>query len=317
MAEPLSFEADIAPLKQLYFQRVFSDPNIRPATAAALSSQFSADIDKSFAQRQEIQDRNSALRGRNLQYETAKLELERAREATARERNQLAEFAPFAQQLDAIIKDPNRTEETKQRDLGLYAAQQAPFISTNKAAGVAYDAARMAITRDKPAAPKFTIGSVVGAGSDASYLKQLSRFKGQPDSALTADVELTPLEVSEVQRLQLKDVAGSKQQTAAAKQQQIALESLLKSAEQAKLVLDIGMKPTEEFETPVSAESIKTLVDIFGSEEEKAAAKEAKGGALLALGMPLIGRIRKQQLSGTNAAQPSGASETQSLFAPQ
>jgi hypothetical protein len=314
MAEPLSFEADIAPLKQLYFQRVFSDPNIRPATAAALSSQFSADIDKSFAQRQEIQDRNSALRGRNLQYETAKFELERAREAAARERNQLAEFAPFAQQLDAIIKDPNRTEETKLRDLGLFGAQQAPYIANNKVAGFSFDAARMAITRDKPAAPKFTIGSIVGAGSDASYLKQLSRFKGQPDSALTADVELTPLEVSEVQRLQLQAVAGGKQQTAAAKQQQIALESLLKSAEAAEFVT-FGNTVTDEFTNPSAAESIRTLVGIYGSPEDVEKAKDAKGKSLLELGVPIIRSLRKQQLSGTGAAQPNEAAKTKSLFA--
>ena len=184
MAETgLSYEGDIAPLKQQYFQQVFADPRLNPRAAAALSSQFSAEADKAFAQRQELQDRASVTRSRELQFESAKFSLEREREKAARERSNLNELAPLLATFDAITKDPTTDYKTKSMLIGQTASQKSNLLATDPAARIAYDATVRGLTPDDRPEQDFTLGGYILKGGSTAFLP--AGLADQPDAVIS------------------------------------------------------------------------------------------------------------------------------------
>ena len=310
MAETgLSYEGDIAPLKQQYFQQVFSDPRLGPRAAAALSSQFSASLDKSLAQRQELQDRSAISRSRELQFETAKFTLEREREKAARETSNLTTLAPLLATFDAIRSDPTTDSKTKSSLIGQTAIQQSLLLSQEPAARIAYDAAIRSIAPEDRPEINYTLGSYILQGGDPKFLP--AGLADKPDSVLS------PL-----------TYFGAKQQTAMAAGKAEAnyrssIAQTKREQEQIdKAITAIGSAVTKpkydtaarkitgvEFEAPAVKGSFDYLINRFGTPEEKAKAKSGDASVLVGITNSIIPRV----LSGETAA--SGPTEGQKIRA--
>jgi len=314
MAETgLSYEGDIAPLKQQYFQQVFSDPRLNPRAAAALSSQFSASVDKSFAQRQELQDRASVTRSRELQFETAKFTLEREREKAARERSSMTELAPLLATFDSIIKDPTTDNKTKSILIGQTATQQSPLIAQSPAARIAYDATVRSLTPEDRPDQKFTLGSYIWQGGDPANLPA-----GLEDNPA---IELSPLTYATAMQKSKKDIgesiARSEASAAQTKREQSQIDKAIAaigSAVTKKKYNRVNEPTGTEFEAPAVRGAFDYLINRFGTAEEKAKAKAGDASVLVGITNSIIPRV----LSGETAAStgPTEGQKARAIWGP-
>jgi hypothetical protein len=315
MAETgLSYEGDIAPLKQQYFQQVFSDPRLNPRAAAALSSQFSASVDKSFAQRQELQDRASVTRSRELQFETAKFTLEREREKAARERSSMTELAPLLATFDSIIKDPTTDNKTKSILIGQTATQQSPLIAQSPAARIAYDATVRSLTPEDRPETNFTLGSYILQGGDTSFLPA-----GLEDSPT---VSISPLTyatgIRKTKQAYGESIARSEASAAQTKREQSQIDKAIAAIGSAvtkpKYAEGSSKAVGAEFESPAVRGSFDYLINRFGTPEEKAKAKAGDASVLVGITNSIIPRV----LSGETAATtgPTEGQKARAIWGP-
>lgn len=316
MAEPLSFEADIAPLKQLYFQRVFSDPNIKPATAAALSSQFSADIDKSFAQRQEIQDRASVARNRELQFESAKFSLEREREKAARERSNITELAPLMAAFDSIIKDPSTDNKTKSMLIGQTATQKSPLIAESPAARIAYDATVRSLTPDLKPEQDFTLGSYILQGGDPAFLP--AGLQDQPTVTLSPLTYASGIKKSkQAYGLSIAEGKASLAQTTRQQEQlDKAIAAIGRAVTKPTYTDGSNVATGSTFEAPAVKGSFDYLISTYGTPEEQARAKKGDAAVLVDIANTIIPRALQGPTNATTARPTEGQKARAGFTAP-
>ena len=307
MAETgLSYEGDIAPLKQQYFQQVFADPRLNPRAAAALSSQFSAEADKAFAQRQELQDRASVTRSRELQFESAKFSLEREREKAARERNNLTELAPLIATFDAITKDPTTDYKTKSMLIGQAASQKSEVLSRNPAARITYDATVRSLTPDDRPEQDFTLGGYILKGGSTAFLP--AGLADQPDAVISPLTFASGIEKTE--QAKLKSRAESEARTKQATRQQEQLDKAISAIGKAELQLIPDKEGKRGFVAPAVKGSFDYLIKTYGTLEEQELAKKGDAAALVGIANVVIPRA----LEGTPAVGPSKGETTRSLY---
>ena len=315
MAETgLSYEGDFAPLKQQYFQQVFADPRLNPRAAAALSSQFSAEADKAFAQRQELQDRASVTRSRELQFESAKFSLEREREKAARERNNLAELAPLIATFDAITKDPTTDYKTKSMLIGQAASQKSDVLSQNPAARIAYDATVRSLTPEVKPEQDFTLGSYILQGGDPSFLP--AGLADQPTVALSPLTYASGIKKSK--QAYGQSVAEGKASLAQTTRQQEQLDKAISAISKAVIKPNLtrgSEKATgATFEAPAVKGSFDYLINTYGTLEEQELAKKGDAAALVGIANVVIPRALQGAPTGTPAVGPSKGETTRSLY---
>lgn len=315
MAETgLSYEGDIAPLKQQYFQQVFADPRLNPRAAAALSSQFSAEADKAFAQRQELQDRASVTRSRELQFESAKFSLEREREKAARERSNLNELAPLLATFDAITKDPTTDYKTKSMLIGQTASQKSNLLATDPAARIAYDATVRSLTADDRPDQNFTLGSYILKGGSTAFLP--AGLADQPDVVISPLTFASGIEKTE--QAKLKSMTEGRASFAQATRQQEQLDKAISAI--GKAVIKPNLTRGSEkatgatFEAPAVKGSFDYLINTYGTPEEQELAKEGDASVLVGIANTIIPRALKGNTVGATTAGPTEGQKAKSLF---
>ena len=311
MAETgLSYEGDIAPLKQQYFQQVFADPRLNPRAAAALSSRFSAEADKAFAQRQELQDRASVTRSRELQFESAKFSLEREREKAARERSNLNELAPLLATFDAIAKDPTTDYKTKSMLIGQTASQKSNLLATDPAARIAYDATVRGLTPDDRPEQDFTLGGYILKGGSTAFLP--AGLADQPDAVISPLTFASGIE--KTTQAKLKSMAESEARIKQGTRQQEQLDKAIAAIGRAVVKPDFTKGSGEAtFEAPAVKGSFDYLINEFGTPEEKELAKKGDAAVLVGIANVVIPRALKGNI-GTTAVGPSKGEAVKSLF---
>ena len=315
MAETgLSYEGDIAPQKQQYFQQVFADPRLNPRAAAALSSQFSAEADKAFAQRQELQDRASVTRSRELQFESAKFSLEREREKAARERNNLTELAPLIATFDAITKDPTTDYKTKSMLIGQAASQKSEVLSRNPAARITYDATVRSLTPDDRPEQDFTLGGYILKGGSTAFLP--AGLADQPDAVLSPLAFASGIE--QTTQAKLKSMAESearaKQTTRQQEQLDKAISAISKAVIKPNLTRGSEKATGATFEAPAVKGSFDYLIDTYGTLEEQELAKKGDAAALVGIANVVIPRALKGNTVGVTAAGPTEGQKVRAAF---
>lgn len=311
MAETgLSYEGDIAPLKQQYFQQVFADPRLNPRAAAALSSRFSAEADKAFAQRQELQDRASVTRSRELQFESAKFSLEREREKAARERSNLNELAPLLATFDAITKDPTTDYKTKSMLIGQTASQKSNLLATDPAARIAYDATVRGLTPEVKPEQDFTLGSYILQGGDPAFLP--AGLADQPTVAISPLTYASGIKKSK--QVYGQSIAEGKASLAQATRQQEQLDKAISAI--GKAVIKPTYTGTKEatFEAPAVKGSFDYLINTYGTLDEQELAKKGDASVLVGLANTIIPRALKGNTVGATTAGPTEGQKAKSLF---
>ena len=315
MAETgLSYEGDIAPLKQQYFQQVFADPRLNPRAAAALSSRFSAEADKAFAQRQELQDRASVTRSRELQFESAKFSLEREREKAARERSNLNELAPLLATFDAITKDPTTDYKTKSMLIGQTASQKSNLLATDPAARIAYDATVRGLTPDDRPEQNFTLGGYILKGGSTAFLP--AGLADQPDAVISPLTFASGIE--KTTQAKLKSMAESEARIKQGTRQQEQLDKAISAIGRA-VIKPTYTQGTKEatgatFEAPAVKGSFDYLINTYGTPEEKELAKKGDAAVLVGIANVVIPRALKGNTVGATTAGPTEGQKVRAAF---
>lgn len=311
MAETgLSYEGDIAPLKQQYFQQVFADPRLNPRAAAALSSQFSAEADKAFAQRQELQDRASVTRSRELQFESAKFSLEREREKAARERSNLNELAPLLATFDAITKDPTTDYKTKSMLIGQTASQKSNLLATDPAARIAYDATVRGLTPDGRPEQNFTLGGYILKGGSTAFLP--AGLADQPDAVISPLTFASGIEKTE--QAKLKSMTEGRASFAQATRQQEQLDKAIAAIGRAVVKPTYTGTKEATFEAPAVKGSFDYLINTYGTPQERELAKKGDAAVLVGIANAVIPRALEGNTVGATTAGPTEGQKAKSLF---
>lgn len=312
MAETgLSYEGDIAPLKQQYFQQVFADPRLNPRAAAALSSRFSAEADKAFAQRQELQDRASVTRSRELQFESAKFSLEREREKAARERSNLNELAPLLATFDAIAKDPTTDYKTKSMLIGQTASQKSNLLATDPAARIAYDATVRGLTPDDRPEQDFTLGGYILKGGSTAFLP--AGLADQPDAVISPLTFASGIE--KTTQAKLKSMAESEARIKQGTRQQEQLDKAISAIGRAVVKPDFTKGSGEAtFEAPAVKGSFDYLINTYGTPEEQELAKKGDAAVLVGIANVVIPRALKGNTVGATTAGPTEGQKVRAAF---
>lgn len=326
MAETgLSYEGDIAPLKQQYFQQVFSDPRLNPRAAADLSNRFSAEADAALAQQQELNDRASIARTRELQFETAKFTLEREREKAARERSNLTDLAPLISAFDAVQKDPTTDSKTKSKLIGQIALRNSNVIANDPAARIAYEATSRSIQTDDKPEQDFTLGSYILKGGSPAFLP--AGLADKPDSVISPLTFASGIE--KTKQAYGESVAKSEASKAQATRQLAQLDRAIGDIGRAETEADTYTKDannkyvrdadnklvvaTYKFKTPAVKGSFDYLIDTYGTPEEKERAKKGDAAVLVGIANTVIPRAL-QGLTGATAAGPTEAQKARAGF---
>lgn len=294
--DPLSYERDIAPLQQRFFQGVMGSAGIRPELAAKMSLQFSSAANGVLEQAQKLTDFEDVRRNRQLQYESALFSLDREREKAARERSMLTSLAPFQAELDNILNgDEEEDYYSKQRKLGSLGVQYAPLFAVNPAAETAYRAAQTGIVR--PPKPDLTAAAYVREGGHYGFLQDYGKSLGRPirpDEPIPFDVFNRGVELSKAEAWRQKETERQREKDEAA--QEANTKELVGFVSKAKTAEDklTGKVDPTKFEGAMDAAAVDGLIASFGTPEERKQAADANAAARLAISQ----RIAAEYLTG-------------------
>jgi hypothetical protein len=283
--EPLTFERDIAPLKQQYFQQVMADPRMSFGAKMRASQMVSGAVDAGYTEARKVAEADREARQqaglRDLQFKQTLFNLQKARDDAEQERRSVETFAPLAQQLSAITADPNKPVEDASRELSQFGINYAPVLATNKPLDIAYRSAMQSLSgRQKP--QTFTLGSVINSGVSIADLKEAHLQAGLPFNSSDINTNLNPEVFSNIMQIQKKRQAEQEFQT-----KQLAKQEAAAEKEQSRVMDDLrnvkftefnasaesGMQP-EEFVpemTPQSSVIVSRIINQYGTEEDKKA----------------------------------------------
>lgn len=304
-----TYESDIVPLKQQYFKKVFSDPNLTPKAAASLSRMFSGTLDQQ-------SDKDQQLRARDLQYRASVFTLEEAREKSARERRNLQDMAPLQTALEAATLDPSVSAADQQRNVGRLGIQYAGLIGESPGAAAAYRAAVGGIV--EPTKPKTTAGAFISAGGSNDYLKAYEAATGTPleaETELPFGVFTEGLQVSDNLEVREKDRrAEAKRLRDDIEKRADSLVSDLKSAELlADDPIDKSKRNPKLFDNDYSAAVVQGTIEMFGTPEELKGADGADAQTRLKLAQRIGGEYRVGKRK-PNSIETAAKASAETLF---
>lgn len=264
----LTYEKDIVPLRRQFFQDLSSSKYISPEGQARMSETYGKELLSSFAERAKVQEMGEVNKSRRLAFESAKLDLEKAREDAANRRSMIQSFQPFQEQLDSILQDTSIDSAERKRQIGIHGVRNASLLATNDAAAKAYGAAQLGIgDEDKK---KLTVFDYVRAGGDTKYLAEIN-----PDvTRVDINQEINPawmldrLNKSGIAKQTQKDLLEeeAKRRTEAKE----AVNTLVKDLSTVKLAKPELGRTEDAFEDAGSAFKVSSVVEALGTEEEKA-----------------------------------------------
>jgi hypothetical protein len=263
--DSFSYEGDVKPLMRRYF-------NISSGLSGPTATAF-------FKNRQQILEGETAktleLQTRSLGFETAKLELEKARDDAANKRNMLESLQPFQQQIDSILEDTSIDSAERKRQIGIVGVRNAGLLATNDAAAKAYGAAQLGVGDDTN--KKLTIFDYVRSGGDPKYLSEIN-----PDvTKIDINQEINPAWM--LDRLNKSGISKERQKNAleqeTKRQNEVksTIDSLVSGLNTVKLAKpQFGQEGevADVFEDEGSAFKVSSVVEALGSEEDIAKFKE-------------------------------------------
>jgi hypothetical protein len=310
---PVSYLADISPLKGQYFRALTSNPNISPRAASMLSNSYSDRMN-------DVEDRAYKLRIMDAQYDTAMLSLDSARDKAAQDRNMLTSLAPFQSTLDSIITNKDLSSDEQTKELGRLGVQNAGLFAVNPAATIAYNAANKSITDDSRT-PKTTAASFISSGGSTEILDAYAEANGIKVDAYTElpfEVYSKGLEASRSASLTSKELRA--EQKRAADDLESRAKDLTGIVQKAKLFAPEKARPDkfdpEKFDGEISKGGVTELINLLGTPEEVAASAKANAAANLLTAQRMSiefqsGRRKPNAVSPTPVRKSAAASFTE------
>lgn len=175
----LTYEKDILPMRNYFFDRLASHSSIDPVARARASSTFGKELLGSFAERSKAQEMGEANKTRRLQYEAAVLTLDKARDDAFNRRQMMETFEPFQKDIESILADPSLDSSERKRQLNIYGVKNAKLMEVNDVAAKAFATAQNAVGDDDK--KKLTVFDYVRAGGDTKYLQEINPDVAQVD----------------------------------------------------------------------------------------------------------------------------------------
>jgi hypothetical protein len=284
-SSPLSYERDIAPLKQQFFQKVFSDPRMSEAAKQRASSRYSSVVDKAYTDinkplaDERAEEQNS--RFRDIQYKSAVFALQQNRDEAARKKQDLSVLAPLTSELDSIIANPTFTDSDKTRELARSALRNSSLIATNPSVSAAYNSARSGIVRDEKK-DMFTVGSAMSKGFDMEELVKEAAKAGKPFDPSDFNAQVDPYLFNKVavrqQRAANEFEYNQKKQDKAEAQQEAARQRALDKFSKIEFEDPIEGDPNK-FRNVASTQAVKSIVLVHGTPEDRNKYAKAKTDA--------------------------------------
>jgi hypothetical protein len=262
----LTYEKDIVPLRKSFFEGLSSQSSLDPLTRARASSIYGRQLLGSFTEQAKVQEMGEINKSRRLAFETAKLDLEKARDDAANRRNMMQSVQPFIEQLDSTLQDTSIDSAEKKRRIGIQGVKNAGLLAMNDVASKAYGAAQLGVGEEDK--KKLTVFDYVRSGGDTKYLSEIN-----PDvTKVDINQEVNPAWM--LDRLNKSGVAKERQKTALeeetkrqteAKQ---AVDSLVNGLNTVKLLKPKFGETADVFEDEGSAFKVSSVVEALGTPED-------------------------------------------------
>jgi hypothetical protein len=257
-SDAFSYAGDIKPLMGKYFGMAVGSGASGPTQLAFLRGQ------RSRLEGEEA--RSLELQTRGIQFEAAKLGLEKARDDAASKRNMIESFKPFQQQIDSILQDTSLDSSERKRQIGIMGVRNAELLATNDAAAKAYGSAQLGVgDEDKK---KLTVLDYVKSGGDTKYLAEIN-----PDvTKVDINQEVNPAWM--LDRLNKSGVAKERQksfleeETKKQTEAKQAVDALVAGLNTVKLTKPEFGKTVDAFEDEGSAFKVSSVVEALGTPED-------------------------------------------------
>jgi hypothetical protein len=262
----LTYEKDIVPLRKQYFQDLSSSKYISPEGQARMSETYGKELLSSFSERAEVQGMGEVNKSRRLAFETAKLDLEKARDDAANRRSMMQSFQPFQEQLDSILQDTSIDSAERKRRIGIQGVKNAGLLAINDVASKAYGAAQLGVGEEDK--KKLTVFDYVRSGGDTKYLSEINSDVTKVD----INQEVNPAWM--LDRLNKSGIAKERQKTVLeeeAKRQteaKQAVDSLVTGLNTVKLLKPKFGETADVFEDEGSAFKVSSVVEALGTPED-------------------------------------------------
>ena len=262
----LTYEKDIVPLRKSFFEGLSSQSSLDPLTRARASSVYGQQLLGSFAEQAKVQEMGEINKSRRLAFETAKLDLEKARDDAANRRSMMQSFQPFQEQLDSILQDTSIDSAERKRRIGIQGVKNAGLLAINDVASKAYGAAQLGVGEEDK--KKLTVFDYVRSGGDTKYLSEINSDVTKVD----INQEVNPAWM--LDRLNKSGIAKERQKTVLeeeAKRQteaKQAVDSLVTGLNTVKLLKPKFGETADVFEDEGSAFKVSSVVEALGTPED-------------------------------------------------
>ena len=275
-AEPTTYETEYLPQQRKYFGELVSNPKIKPYMLASILEETTANAQKAFMQRNALQEASLSNRNRQISYDTAKIQIDAAREKAANQRSMFSALADLAPKLTSIIQDPNRSFSEKRRDTGLLHVNYSAVSAINPAVASAFAAAQSSLIDDHE--KSFTKMDYFKNGGSNDVMSKYESDLGRklenndevPVDLLGAGKEST---IRSRQQYEEKTKAASE----AASEEKANRHEFLKDIMKVELPKDVMTgKPAETWGKANSEQLVSETISRYGSPEEKKAFGDKK-----------------------------------------
>lgn len=307
----LSYETDIAPLKQRYFQSVFNDPRLARSNAPAqLSTELSRTLDESYKQQRGLFDMDQVAKQRQIQYESSVFELERAREKANRERTMMQDLKPVSDILSGIVNNPDLDPLQKKAELGKASISFAGQATTNPAIANAIDYANRSIVADQE--NHITPIRYLEKGADPDILNSYEATLGRP----LGENEKLPFNIyskglTEAARKERQAREGVRIGSEREQRQYERAKSIMSNIDSAKLFTDeLKQEDPTRFADTQSELNVSGAIAAFGTPEQIKEAQKANAKRKLEIAKTISTNWNTSQLQGSGqpATRPSAGS---------
>jgi len=306
--EPTPYERDFLPTQRKYFQELTANPKIGALQAASLMRADTQMAQQAYMQRAAVEQAGMDIKSRQMQFETAKLTLDQAREEAARKRNMFGEAAKLQEELFPVIQDPSKDYAQRKQDLGVLGVKWAGAAAANPAVANALNAANASLTAQP--VDRVTKLDYYKAGGDPVLL---SEYEAQAGAALGANDEI-PIDLFGAGIFKAKQ--AEKQQEADYLRNK---EKIREQKEGLKSILDITLKGellpdpmSGGFKNALKDSATKPALDIivgqFGTPEEKQRFQKGTLAEQLDIGKRLAVNVQAGILN------PEAQKPTKSIF---